>query len=138
MRVHQLVQHHHQLLGASHGEAGTMILPPRPAVRFTTSASFSATFATRLVEPVAVGALHDQIVDWIGRDRVAQNRQVLAADVAGEGQAHAVGLDDHGSRAQHVSGFVGPIAESGSHFLVFAQLDRAEQGIHVRSASSGR
>ena len=94
-----------------------MIFPPRAAVRLTTSASVCGDVRDRLVEAVSVGALHDQIVDRIGRDRVAENRQVLAADVAREGQAHAVGFDHHRGRAEHVSGFIGAVAESGSHFL---------------------
>ena len=32
---------------------------------------------------------------------------------------------------EHVAGFIGAVAESGSHFLGLAQRDRAEQGIHV-------
>ena len=117
VRVHELMQDHHQLLRASHREAGNDDFSAAPGRAIHHIRQRCGNVRDGLVKPVSVGALHDQVVDRVGRDRIAEDRQMLAAYVAGEGQAHAVGFDDHGGRAEHVAGFVGPVAESGSDFL---------------------
>ncbi len=97
-----------------------MILPPRAAVRLTTSASVSAAWAKRFVDAVAVGAFEDQVVDGIEGLRVADDGEAGAADVAGKAQAHAVGFDDHRAGTEHVAGVVGFVEESRGDFFAFA------------------
>ena len=97
-------------------KAGTMMRPPRRAVRLTTSASLLMTWLDVLVEAAAVGALHDQVVGGRQGFGIADDGQAGPAHVAGEGQAHGrrsgrVVQHDVG-RAQDVAGIVGLVAQA--------------------------
>ena len=96
-----------------------MIFPPRPAVRFTTSASFSDDVLDLLVEAVAVSAFHDEVVGWIQLLRVADDGEPGTADVARESQAHAIGFQHHRGRPQHVPGVKCLVAEAVRDLLLF-------------------
>jgi hypothetical protein len=64
--VHQLVKHHHQLLRTSHGEARDNNFPATPRGAIHHVGQFLGDVRARAMEPVSVGALHDQIVHRIG------------------------------------------------------------------------
>ena len=62
----------------------------------------------RAVQPIAVGALGDQALDAAGHLGVAQDRQVVAPEVAGEGEAQrlpvVLDVEHDDGAAQHVPG----------------------------------
>ncbi len=105
------MQQHHHLLRAAHGKGRHHDMAAAPDGTVHQACQLLLHRPYRLVQPVAIGALHDEVLGCGRSLGVVDNRQILSPHVAGEQQprrlALLAGLDQNARRSQHVPGVGG-------------------------------